>query len=57
MTVICEHSATCNASLYCTHAREHQPIMPWKKDAVPKTCDHNHACDFTREVVKCEEAK
>ena len=57
MQVTCEHASTCSASLYCTHARPHAPILPWKACAVPKTCDHNHACDFTREVVKCEVVK
>jgi len=57
MTVTCEHASTCNAAMYCTHAKPHEPILPWKANAIKKMCDYNHACDYTCEVVKCEPVK
>ena len=57
MQVICEHATTCNASMYCVHARPHEPINPWKRGLVERKCDNNHECDYAKEMVKCEEKK
>ena len=56
MTVICEYAATCSASMYCTHARAHEPFKPWTHIAYIHKCDDRHECHYMHKMVKCVES-